>query len=225
MKKLSLLIGGLLLSSLTMAQTGEQKGRITVEGQATTAGTVIGSIVAPGVRGRYFVTENLGVRGTFAFSNKSTTNNFFSDETGNLGTKGSYLDKQSAWNLALGAEYHVEGTEKMSPYIAFDVTYGSLVRIIDAENATVDGFKADYSRKTEVPVKRLGAALVGGADYNFSSKFYLGGEIGIQVSNTTVNEGKTTIVSGTTTKDIISNETKIGSSSDLIATVRLGFRF
>jgi len=42
MKKLSLLITGLLFSGLMMAQTGEQKGRISFEGQTTTSGTVIG---------------------------------------------------------------------------------------------------------------------------------------------------------------------------------------
>jgi hypothetical protein len=225
MKKLSLLIGGLLFSGLMMAQTGEQKGRISFEGQTTTSGTVIGKKFAPGARVRYFATEKLALRGTFALANNTTTSNYFSNEVDNTGDKGTYTDKSSIWNLAIGAEYHVEGTEKISPYAAVDFVYGNQKTIIDAKNATTAGYMANYTRDSETPAKRMGVALMGGLDYNFSSIFYLGGEIGVQISNYTVGEGKTTTVMGTTTTTALSNEVKKGTASDLIATVRLGFRF
>ena len=225
MKKLSLLIGGLLFSGLMMAQTGEQKGRISFEGQTTTSGTVIGKKFAPGMRVRYFATEKVAIRGTFALANNTTTSNYFSNEVDNTGDKGSYIDKSTIWNLAIGAEYHVEGTDKISPYAAVDFVYGSQKTIIDAKNATTAGYMANYTRDSETPATRLGVALMGGLDYNFSNVFYLGGEIGIQVTNFTVGEGKTTTTMGTVSTTSLSNEVKRGTASDLIATVRLGFRF
>ncbi len=225
MKKLSLLIAGLLFSGLMMAQTGEQKGRISFEGQTTTSGTVIGKKFAPGARVRYFATEKLALRGTFALANNTVTNNYFSNEVDNTGDKGTYMDKSTIWNLAIGAEYHVEGTDKISPYAAVDFVYGSQKTIIDAKNATTAGYMANYTRDSETPATRMGVALMGGLDYNFSSIFYLGGEIGVQISNYTIGEGKTTTVMGGTTTNSLSNEVKSGTASDLIASVRLGFRF
>jgi outer membrane protein W len=225
MKKLSLLIGGLLFSGLMMAQTGEQKGRITFEGQTTTSGTVIGKKFAPGARVRYFATENVALRGTFALANSTTTSNFFSNEIDNTGDQGKYVSKSTIWNLAIGAEYHVAGTEKISPYAAVDFVYGNQKQIVDATNASSSGYLANYSRDSETPTARLGVALMGGLDYNFSNVFYLGGEIGIQITSTTTKESKTTIVNNGVTSEDMSNEIKKGTASDLIATVRLGFRF
>ena len=224
MKKLSLLIGGLLFSGLMMAQTGEQKGRITIEGQTNVGGVVIGEKLAPSFRFRYFVTEQIGLRGTFAIKNTTRQDTYYElpENTGNTGT---YTEKSNLWNFAIGAEYHLMGNEKLSPFFALDINYGGGKRIIDAQNASIDKFTADYSKDAELPIKRIGIAPMGGLDYNFSPSFFLGGEIGVLISSTTVGAGSATITSSGIVTNASTKIIKYNSASDLIAAVRLGFRF
>lgn len=227
MKKLSLLIGGLLFSGLMMAQTGleNEKGMITLEGQTTIGGVVMSKRLAPSVRFRIFATDKLAFRGTFGLSNYTTKDEFYANEDNNSGAKGTYTAKNTVWNVAVGAEYHVEGTERVSPYIAVDLTYGAGKTIVDAVNANGSSYVANYSRDAELPNMRYGVAVMGGLDYNFSRRFYLGGEIGIQVTTRTRGEGKTTTVNNGVTVNQTSNMIKYGTASDLIAAIRLGFRF
>ena len=224
MKKLSLLIAGLLFSGLMMAQTGEQKGRITLEGQTNVGGVIIGEKLAPSLRFRYFATEKLALRGTFGLRNSTETSTFTSLPN-NAGTTGTYIEKSSTWNLAVGAEYHVTGTEKISPYVALDFVYGSGKRILDQENAISTAYQADYKRDAELPLVRIGLAVIGGLDYNISSAFYLGAEVGFQVSALTVGAGEATTISNGITVESSTIEKKFSSASDLIGAVRLGFRF
>lgn len=225
MKKLSLLIAGLLFTGLTMAQAGDVKGTITLEGQTNLGGVVMGRYLAPSVRFRYFASEKLALRGTFGLANKTVTDDYFSSEPDNMGDKGTYTDKRSMWNLAIGAEWHVQGTDKVSPYIAVDFVYGGGKMIIDGQNSNGSSYVANYSRDAELPLKRIGGAMMGGLDYNFSPAFFLGFEVGVQVTKTTAGEGDETITNGSVTTTNKSNEMKLGSASDLIAAVRLGFRF
>lgn len=224
MKKLSLLIGGLLFSGLMMAQTGEQKGTITIEGQTNIGGVVIGEKLAPSLRFRYFATEKVALRGTFGMRNSNETSTFTSLPN-NAGSTGTYMTKNTVWNLAVGAEYHVAGTENISPYIALDFTYGAGKGIVDAENATSSAYQANYMRDSEAPLKRIGAALMGGLDYNFSSAFYLGGEIGVQVTKMTKGPGETTTTINGASVTTTTIEQKLGTATDIVAAVRLGFRF
>ncbi len=224
MKKLSLLIGGLLFSGLMFAQSEEQKGKITLEGQTNVGGVVIGEKLAPSLRFRYFATERLALRGTFGLRNSTETSTFTSLPN-NAGTTGTYIEKSSAWNVAVGAEYHVTGTEKISPYVALDFVYGSGKRILDQENAISTAYQADFKRDAELPLVRFGVALMGGLDYNISSAFYLGGEVGFQISALTVGVGEATTISNGITVESSTLEKKFSSASDLIGAVRLGFRF
>lgn len=225
MKKLSLLIGGLLFSGLIMAQAGDVKGTITLEGQTNIGGVVIGKKLAPSVRFRYFATEKLALRGTFGLSNSTSTKDFYSSEVDNAGQKGTYMTKNNIWNLAIGAEYHVEGTDKISPYFAIDLVYGSGKVTTDGDNANSTSYMANYTYDAENPTKRFGAAFMGGLDYNFSPAFYLGGEIGIQICSTSRGPGKATLVNGGVTTNNKTNLIKTGTATDLIAAIRLGFRF
>lgn len=225
MKKLSLLIGGLLFSGLIMAQAGDVKGTITLEGQTNIGGVVPGKRLAPSARFRYFASEKLALRGTFGLSNVRSTREFFSTEANNTGDKGTYTYKTTSWNLAVGAEWHVAGTERVSPYIAVDFVYGGGKRIIDAQNANTNSYVANYSRDAELPITRIGGAMMGGLDYNFSPAFFMGFEIGVQVTAQTTGEGEVTTTTGSTTVTSMSNKTQAGTATDLIAAVRLGFRF
>ena len=224
MKKLSLLLTGLLFSGLMMAQTGEQKGRITLEGQTNIGGVVIGEKIAPSLRFRYFATEKLALRGTFGLKNSTMTSTYTSLPN-NEGSTGTYIEKSNAWNLAVGAEYHVTGTEKISPYVALDFVYGGGKRILDQENAIITAYQANFTRDAELPLVRIGAAVSGGMDYNISSAFYLGMEIGIQVSALTVGSGKATTIDNGITYESKTMKREFSSASDLIGAVRLGFRF
>ncbi len=224
MKKLNLLLTGLLFSGLMFAQSEEQKGKITLEGQISGGGVVIGEIAAPSLRFRYFATEKLALRGTFGLKN-STEKSTFTSLPNNAGSSGTYIEKSSAWNVAVGAEYHVTGTEKISPYVALDFMYGSGKRILDQENAIATAYQADFKRDAELPLVKFGAALMAGLDFDISSAFYLGGEVGFQISTITVGVGEATTISNGITVESSTLQKELSSASGLIAAVRLGFRF
>jgi len=226
MKKLSLLIGGLFFSGLMIAQTTiNSDGPLTLEGQTTIGGVVGTHRLAPAARVRYFFNDNLAIRGTFGYIGRSTTENFFENEIDNTGAEGKYTSKNNVWNAALGFEYHVLGTEKVSPYIAADFVYGAGKTIVDGQNASSSSYMMNYSLDTERPWMRIGGALMGGLDYNFSTAFYLGGEVGVQITSTTNGEGKTEINNNGFVTNSKSNISKSGFTGDLIGTLRLGFRF
>lgn len=213
------------MTGMSMAQAGDVKGTITLEGQTNLGGVVLGRYLAPSVRFRYFASEKLALRATFGLSNKTITDEYFENEANNTGTKGTYTQKMNMWNLAVGAEYHVPGTDKVSPYIAVDFTYGSGKMIQDGNNANSSSYVAGYQRDAEMPTMRIGGAVMGGLDYNFSPSFFLGFEVGVQVTATTVGEGEVKTTSGSVMTTDKSNIMKYGTASDLIAAVRLGFRF
>ena len=101
MKKLSLLLGGMILTTAVMAQKPTEGAPMTLEGNVaglaafgfgnsaptnlngTTNGGTTPSIVAPGLRFRYFATENIAIRLSLGFSSNKTTTNFYENEIDN----------------------------------------------------------------------------------------------------------------------------------------------
>ena len=226
MKKLSLLVGGLALSTLALAQKPSAETPFSLEGQLGWNASTL-SFNAPSIRFRYFLQDNLAVRATLGVNNNKTVDNYFENEGDNTGATGEYITKTGGWGLALGAEYHFEGTDKLSPYAGVDIMFGGGSLNEEGTNAA-DGFGyvADYTYTNEQKSSMVGVNLVAGTDYYFAENFYLGLELGLGWRSNTWKEGTEVETFAGTTTTTRSNEGKSSSlGNNVIGTFRLGWRF
>ncbi len=224
MKKLSLLVGTLLLASLSFGQKPSDGAPMSLEGQIGLSSNDI-YFASPSLRYRYFFAENMAVRATFGMNSLTNTNNYaeMPDGTGAIGTE---VIKNSGWNFAIGGEYHFAGTEKLSPYGGLDIMLGG-GKINEAwTNYDGTGYLLNYSAKYNAPTSMFGVNLVGGVDYYFAENFYFGLELGLgwQSTNNKVATTETTIGSVTVKgTEPASKDAYLGNNA--IGTFRLGWRF
>lgn len=225
MKKLSLLVGGLILSGAVLAQKPDAGTPSTLEGQLGWNSSTL-SFNAPSIRYRYFLQDNIAVRVTLGMSNNSTTDNFFQNESDNSGTAGTYDTKNNRFNAAIGAEYHFAGTDRLSPYAGIDIMFGSGKITTDGSNSDGTTFVNNYSEKTEAKTGMFGVNLVAGTDYYFAENFYMGLELGLGWQSITQKEGTSEVTSGGVTTKNTTNEAKSSFfGNNVIGTFRLGWRF
>lgn len=224
MKKLSLLVGGLALSTLALAQKPDAGTPFSLEGQLGWNTSTL-SFNAPSIRARYFLSDNLAARVTFGMSNLKTTDNYY-ELPNNGGGAGTEINKNSSWTAALGAEYHFEGTDRLSPYVGADILFGGGNNRAEWANYDGTGYNADFTAETNAKTSRIGVNVVAGTDYYFAENFYLGLELGFGFGANTVKEGESTTTTGGVTTESKTPEAKssfIGNNA--IGTFRLGWRF
>ena len=229
MKKLSLLVGAVVLSSVAMAQKpAAADAPFSIEGQASGLSNL--SFVAPSIRARYFVADNIAVRLTLGINSTTTTDNFYENEQDNSGAAGTYETKNGNWNLGLGAEYHFTGTDKLSPYVGLDILLGGGKNTTDGANSDGTSYVADYSENSEFKNSGFGVNLVAGTDYYFAENLYVGFELGWGWMSMTDKEGTSSVTSGGVTVTNTSNESKTSmlmnnDGSNFTGLLRLGWRF
>lgn len=234
MKKLSLLLGGIVLSTAVMAQKPTEGNPFSLEGQiGLTAGAAGGSNLqfsAPALRLRYFVNSNIAVRLTVGIdNNKRTLNAYeFANGTGNTGT---YEFKNSMTNIAIGGEYHFAGTEKLSPYAGLDIMFGFGGAKESGANAVMVGpnaaYALDYTEEYSAKASMFGVNLVAGTDYYFAENFYIGLELGLGFQAMTEKEAtrEITIGANPTTNTVTPEVAASTFSNNFIGNFRLGWRF
>ncbi|MDH4471881.1 MAG: outer membrane beta-barrel protein [Fluviicola sp.] len=224
MKKLSLLVGGLILSTAVMAQKPDASVHNTLEGLINWNTSSL-SFTAPSLRYRYFVQDNIAVRVTLGLDNNSTTDNFFENGDG-TGATGSYESKSNFLNFGIGAEYHFGGTDRLSPYAGLEIMLGSGKNTDDGANSDGTSYVADYTETSEAKASMFGVNVVAGADYYFAENFYMGLELGLAWSSFTDKEGETSVTTGGTTFKTVTAEQKSSFlSTGAVGTFRLGWRF
>jgi len=226
MKKLSLLVGGLILSTAVMAQKPDASVASTLEGQLGWNASTL-SFNAPSIRYRYFVQDNIAVRVTLGMNNNSTTDNYFENEADNTGKTGTYDTKNNGMNVAIGAEYHFGGTDRLSPYAGIDIMFGSGKSTTDGANSDGSGFVDTYTETSEYKTGMFGVNLVAGTDYYFAENFYMGLELGLGWQSITQKEGSTTVSLGAN-PSVTSKSNEAKSSffgNNAVGTFRLGWRF
>jgi outer membrane protein W len=225
MKKLSLLVGGLALSTAVFAQKPDASVPSTLEGQLGWNASTL-SFNAPSLRYRYFLQDNIAVRVTLGMNNNSSTDNFFENEADNSGNTGEYITKNGGWNAAVGAEYHFAGTDRLSPYAGIDIMFGGGKATTEGTNSDGTSYVADYSEASEAKTGMFGVNLVAGTDYYFAENFYIGLELGLGWQSITQKEGESSVTIGSTTNTVKSNEAKSSFfGNNAIGTFRLGWRF
>ena len=160
MKKLLILVSAVALSGTMFAQKAGSDNPFSLEGAMNVSKEGV-SWAAPNLRMRYFIQDNLALRltlGRDAVSSTSTETSTVYDSTGNATTTTSEVTtKNSIMNLGLAAEYHLAGTDRMSPYFTA-------------------GFNVGNDTRTEI--SSFGLNLGAGIDYYVAENIYLGLELG-----------------------------------------------
>ncbi|MFY7990082.1 MAG: hypothetical protein ACOVO3_05070 [Fluviicola sp.] len=224
MKKLSLLVGGLALSTLALAQKPSADVPFTLEGQLGWNASTL-SFDAPSIRFRYFLQDNLAVRATVLVDNDSETINHY-ELPNNAGGVGTEINKSSDWALAVGAEYHFAGTDKLSPYAGLDIVFGGGNNRAEWDKYDGSSYAADVTASVTSPTSMIGVNLVAGTDYYFAENFYVGLELGLGWMSQTTKEGVTTVtVAGTTTETKTPDSKESYMGNNVVGQFRLGWRF
>jgi hypothetical protein len=140
---------------------------------------------------RYFLNEKLAVRAAFDFSSDKT----FDGAVTNYGTipfKTNSTRNKTNIGINLGAERHLKGTRRLSPYIGGEISFADYITSQTVETlestTTVDGawgtlndnsinYSWSFSRFQEKSYWSAGVNLIAGFDFYFSEKIYFGYEI------------------------------------------------
>ncbi len=190
---------------------------------------------APTVRARYFVNENIAVRAQLGLGDglgtpMSESYTFLGAVAGEEGT----LDiKRMAWNAQIGGEYHLAGTDRLSPYFALGINFGGGKSSATTENAdpTTSSFVNGLSTERTGKFSMFGVGLGAGLDVYVIENLYLGLELGLNFDSykyadtediVTVTGGGTTVTTTTVTPG--HKETYL-STGAMNAAFRLGWRF
>ena len=222
MKKLLILIGAVAISGSVMAQKpSSDDSNYSLEGMINYDGTNGINWNAPNLRMRYFVNDNIAARLTLGVSSMSSSSKVY-EATPGTGT-GTIDEGSMGWSLGLGAEYHLSGTDKLSPYFSAGLSFGGMSYSGEAMNSDGTDYMADVSGSTNSSSSTLGIGLGAGMDYYVADNIYLGVEMGFGWNSMTDKGGSTsfTVAGTTTTIDTPSG----GSESDMgIGGASLGFR-
>jgi opacity protein-like surface antigen len=165
MKKLMILVSAVALSGTMFAQKAGSDNPFSLEGAMNVSKDGV-SWAAPNLRMRYFIQDNLALRltlGRDAVSSTSTETSTVYDSTGNATTTTSEVTtKNSIMNLGLAAEYHLAGTDRMSPYFTAGFNVGN---------------------DTNTDISTFGLNLGAGIDYYVAENIYVGLELGFNYNS------------------------------------------
>ena len=173
MKKLMILVSAVALSGTMFAQKAGSDNPYSLEGAMNVSKNGV-SWNAPELRMRYFIKDNLALRLTFGRDGSSikttvpaSTTTVTDPITGVITTTNipasEVTTKNSIMNFGLAAEYHLPGTDRMSPYFTAGFNAGK-----DSRN--------DFST--------FGLNVGAGIDYYIAENIYVGLELGFKYTST-----------------------------------------
>ena len=226
MKKLILLCGVVLTTGSLVAQKpSSDDANFSLEGMINYSGEDGFEWNAPNLRMRYFVNDNIAARVQLELASVSGTTNVY--EVGGDGT-GTVDQTTMGWSLGLGAEYHLAGTDRLSPYFGAGIQFGSDSYTEEWDNgARVDqdySYVMDNTAEVNTSSSTFGFVIGAGVDYYIVDNIYLGLEMGFGFG-TSMDNGGTADVNGTSS-DIDSAGSQSGFSlSGGNMGFRIGWRF
>ncbi len=234
MKKIIAFASLALLFSGAVSAQKATSGAITVEGQLSLWGPT--QVVAPIIRGRYFITDDLAARLQLGFYSNNNTSNFTENPDGTGGT-GSRERSNSMFDIRLGIEKHLSGTDKLSPYLGAEFMFGSgsaSETWTNSNNGTsytlndrgsIDGAWSG-GFLTYAPGTTIGFNVLVGADYYLVEKLYIGGEFGYGfMSNSGPDVTTELSVGGVTGKTVAPGGSSSGLGMYNTAGLRIGLKF
>jgi len=234
MKKLMIFVGALTLTGSLFAQKpAADDARYSLEGLANLNTTDGISWAAPSLRLRYFATDNIAARVQFGFggdgSSVATTPSkesytYYQNPDGS-GATGSVDIARSQMNISLGAEYHLGGTDKMSPFFSAGINIGSGSYTETWANSDGSAYSAVITdAKIEGGYSSFGFGVGAGFDYYVADNLYLGLEMNLTTTKVS-NDATTVTVMGNPAgfePENTMSYTNIGAAH---GSVRIGWRF
>lgn len=168
-----------------------------------------------GVKFRYFLKEDLGLRLGLGINNNKTED--VSGVTPNMNT---LTTKNSDLSLKLGAEKHFAGSERLSTYAGADLVIGF------GKNTSDDVEENGDYIITEQKNAGFGVNVFTGADYYITKKVFLGVEAGLNFGTSKDKDATTSTKVG----NVVTTVTNPGRKDSNLDTtvfggVRIGFQF
>jgi hypothetical protein len=229
-----------LILSLAMVAAGvaayAQKpaaGDMTLESQFSLNMGGTNGFTTPEIRYRYFLNEGMAARVRLNITSNSNTNTIDNGAATNKET-GEITNSNFGFNLGLGLEKHLGGTEKLSPYFGGELMFGfaggNQTTATGSSNGAGWTNKDDKYETSGGGTTSFGLAGVFGADYYFTNSIYIGGEMGwgFGYSSTAEKKDKSTPAGGTAVESTLSNASSnvmLGMMNFSTAAVRFGIKF
>lgn len=249
MKKLALLVGVLGLTTTTFAQKpAAADAPMSLEGVINFSGSSL-QWQAPTVRYRYFVNDNIAARIQIGLGDGMGTpmsESYLHREYTNVDStlvQGSTDIKRMAWNAQIGGEYHLSGTDRISPYFMLGINFGGgseSASSVDSDGTDqyvlggspgmgsyVDGYSSNFSQKMSM----FGIGIGAGLDIYIIENVYMGFELGFNFASYNYKDATYdwSFTSGSTTTSeayaydgMKESNMSTGAGS---AAIRLGWRF
>ena len=230
MKKLFLMVGAVCISSTLMAQKPSSDVKYSLEGTVNYDANNGMRWNAPNLRMRYFVNDNIAARVQIGLGDGMTPSSekyTFTENADGSGATGTQSIARSAMNIGLGAEYHIAGTDKMSPYFFGGISFGSGSYKETWDNSDGTDYVNGLTGEIKAGVSTFGVGLGAGFDYYVAENIYMGLEMGLNWGS---YSEKDTEVS-TTFGGVTNTSSAPGASSTMTtlgagnAAIRVGWRF
>ncbi len=230
MKKLVLLAGAVVVSTSLFAQKPTSDVKYSLEGTMNYDATNGMRWNAPNLRMRYFVNDNIAARVQIGLGDGVTPSSekyTFTENADGSGATGTQSISRSAMNIGLGAEYHISGTSKMSPYFFGGLNFGTGSYKETWDNCDGTDYVSGLTGEIKAGISSFGLGLGAGFDYYIAENIYVGLEMGLnwgkyseKDTNVTTTFGGATVNSSTPGSS--STMTTLGAGN---AAVRIGWRF
>jgi opacity protein-like surface antigen len=234
MKKLMIFVGALTLTGSLFAQKpASDDARYSLEGLANLNTSNGMNFTAPSLRLRYFVNDNIAARVQFGFggdgssvaNTPSTESYTFYENADGTGATGTVDIARSQWNLGVGAEYHLKGTDRMSPYFTAGISFGSGSYEETWKNSDGDAYSAVITDASITGgYSSFGWNVGAGFDYYVADNLYLGLELNLTSTNYNYDPTNVTVMGNLADFQPESSMsfTNIGAAH---GSVRIGWRF
>lgn len=146
-----------------------------------------------GLSVRYFVSDNVAIRGTLLIESTSDKSKQYDSEDEDKVTSTS-KESNISFGLLPGFEYHFVQSDRISVFAGARVGF-----FLQNQSESTDYEESSYYDRS---YKRSGFGFQAGAftgvDYHLTSHLYIGAEIGLDYNFFSLGRGKTTIGSETT---------------------------
>jgi outer membrane protein W len=228
MKKLAILVGAILLSGATFGQKATMDNPWSLEGAVAFGGASGVTWTAPTVRARYFVKENIAIRASLGLGDglgtpRSESYTYYQNGDG-TGSTGTLEISRMSWNAQIGGEYHLAGTDRMSPYFMAGLNFGGGSSTGTTTNSDGDMYVAGLNAEQTGGFSMFGVQLGAGMDYYVAENIYVGLELGLSY-NSYSHDATISKANGTTVGYEPETSESYLSTAAGNAALRLGWRF